>query len=178
MQASVCYRLQVCSLRDIKPFQDLREWLEVLDKEGLLFRISRPVVKETELTPLARLQYRGLPEEERRAFLFENVVDAKGRKYEAQVATGVYASSLRMYALGLMCEPTRDAIQEKWTKAQLKPIEPKIVSSGPVQECVYEGEELLKDGKGIEYLPIPVELQSSRMGWMNLRWPEDLGVNQ
>lgn len=139
-------------------YRDLRGWLYALDKNGLLFRVNRRIVKETELTPLVRLQYRGLPEEERRGFLFERVVDVKGREYEAKVATGVYASSTRMYALALGCEPTRESIQEKWTKAQLEPIKTRLVGSAPVQEVVYEGEELLADGKGLESLPIPVEL--------------------
>lgn len=139
-------------------YRDTRDWLDVLEKNGLLHVIDRPIIKETELSPLVRLQYRGLPEEQRKGFVFSNVRNVKGRKYEARVATGVYASSLKMYGLGLMCSPTREAVQERWTKAQLEPIEPEIVSSGPVQEHVYTGDELLEEGKGLEYLPISVEL--------------------
>lgn len=139
-------------------FKDLKEYLQVLDQRGKLFRIKDPIVKETELTSLVRLQFRGLPDEQRMGFLFENVVDSKGKKYKTNVATGVYASSIPIYALGLGCEPTREAIQERWTKAQLNPFEPKIVGSGPVQEDVCMGDDLMVDGNGVESLPIPVEL--------------------
>ncbi len=36
--------------------------------------------KDTELMPLVRWQFRGLPEKERKAFLFENVTDVKGKR--------------------------------------------------------------------------------------------------
>jgi len=77
-------------------FKDLREYLNYLEEKDKLFRVKRPIVKETELTPLVRLQFRGLPEEKRKGFLFENVVDVKGRRYEAMVATAIYASSIQM----------------------------------------------------------------------------------
>ena len=48
-------------------------------RAGLLLRIDRPINKDTELHPLVRWQFLGgMPEEERRAFLFTNVVDAQG----------------------------------------------------------------------------------------------------
>ncbi|MCS7142195.1 MAG: UbiD family decarboxylase [Aigarchaeota archaeon] len=139
-------------------YKDLREWLRVLEANDMLVRVTMPVRKETELTPLVRLQFRGLPDDQRKGFLFENVIDAKGRRYTTKVATGVYASSLKMYAMGVMAEPTNEGIGRKWEKAVKEPIEPKIVSSGPVQEVVYTGDQLLEDGKGIEALPIPVEV--------------------
>ena len=61
-------------------YNDLREFLKVLEENGKLFRIRRPVLRETELMPLYRLQFRGLPENKRKAFLFENVVSVNGQK--------------------------------------------------------------------------------------------------
>jgi hypothetical protein len=49
----------------------LRDLLEVLERHGKLVRISRPIIKETQLIPLVRLQFRGQPESLRKAFLFE-----------------------------------------------------------------------------------------------------------
>ena len=66
-------------------YRDLREQLEALDRAGLLVRIDELINKDTELMPLVRWQFRGLPEEERRAFLFTNVTDVKGRKYDIQI---------------------------------------------------------------------------------------------
>lgn len=138
--------------------KDLRNHLELLENNSRLFRINRPTVLQTELASLVRLQYRGLPEEDRHGFLFENVVDIRGRKYDTQVATGIYASSLQIYALGLGCEPTSKAVQEKWTQAQLHPVEPELVSTGPAQDSICDGEKLLEDGQGLELMPVPVEV--------------------
>ncbi len=137
-------------------YRDFREYLGVLEKRDKIFRVKKRVLKETELMPLVRLQFRGLPESDRRAFLFENVADVKGREYDSQVAVATYAASREIYSIGMMCEPNK--IREKWSNALLHPIKPNIVNSGPVQEETHTGPELLEDGKGLEELPVPVEL--------------------
>ena len=48
-------------------YQDVREYLNALEVAGKLVRIKQPINKDTEMHPLVRLQYRGLPEEQRRA---------------------------------------------------------------------------------------------------------------
>ena len=73
--------------------QDLRSHLDNLEKHGKLHRITREINKDTELLPLVRWQFRGLPESERRGFLFENVTDSRGRNFPASVAAGIYAAS-------------------------------------------------------------------------------------
>ena len=60
-------------------YKDLREYIEALDTNGKLVRIKKEINKDTELHPLVRWQFRGLPEKERKAFIFEKTVDAKGR---------------------------------------------------------------------------------------------------
>ena len=47
-------------------FKDLREHIAALDKAGLLIKIDEQINKDTELMPMVRWQFRGLPEEERR----------------------------------------------------------------------------------------------------------------
>ncbi|MFC2060669.1 UbiD family decarboxylase, partial [Chloroflexota bacterium] len=98
-------------------------------------------------------QFRGLPEEQRKAFLFENVIGAKGEKYDMPVLVAAYAGSAEIYALGMMCKP--EEIADKWKQAYLHPIEPKIVDSGPVQEVVHMGDNLLEKG-GLADIPVPV----------------------
>ncbi|MDG6904465.1 MAG: UbiD family decarboxylase [Nitrososphaerota archaeon] len=142
----------------MEQFHNLNEYLGKLEQSNKLFRVSEPIVKETEVASLVRLQFRGLSDEMRRGFLFDNVRDVKGRKYDTKLATGIYASSTQIYALGLQCEPTREAIQKRWQEAQLHPVEPRLVDRAPVQEVVIEGNALLEDGKGLESLPVPVEL--------------------
>ncbi len=58
-------------------YRDLREHIAAPEANDKLVRIKRPFVKETELMPLVRWQFRGLPEEMRRAFLCENVVEVR-----------------------------------------------------------------------------------------------------
>jgi 4-hydroxy-3-polyprenylbenzoate decarboxylase len=134
-------------------YKDLRQYLEALDQQGKLTRIKREINKDTQLHSLARLQFRGLPDDERTAFLFENVVDSKGRKYESPVATAALAGSSQVYAIGMMCKP--EEISEKLAQAQLNPIEPSLVNDGPVHEEVHLGDKLLEHG-GLSEFPIPL----------------------
>ncbi|MBI4523390.1 MAG: UbiD family decarboxylase [Deltaproteobacteria bacterium] len=137
-----------------KPYyRDVREHLRILEGRGKLVRITREINKDTELMPLVRWQFRGLEEEQRKAFLFENVTDVKGRRYGMPVSVGTLAASTEIYSIGLMCAP--EEIHERWTAAQLSPIAPVTVQSGPAQEVVWRGEDLLK-GHGLEMLPVPI----------------------
>ena len=113
-------------------FKDVREHIAALDQAGLLVKIEEQINKDTELMPLVRWQFRGLAEEERRAFMFTNVVDAKGRKYDIPVVVGALAASRQIYGFGLQCKP--DEIVERWNQAQRQPIPPKIVDDAPKPE--------------------------------------------
>ena len=58
------------------PALDFQQHLAALEKAGLVTRIDRPIDKDTELHTLMRWQFvGGMPEEQRRAFLFTNVVE-------------------------------------------------------------------------------------------------------
>src|SRR5881628_2081561 len=94
-------------------YKDIWELIAALERVNLLVRVNHEINKDTELHPLVRLQYRGLPEEERRAFLFEKVVDIKGRSYDMAIAIACYAGSLDIYALGMQCK--KEEIYPKWT---------------------------------------------------------------
>lgn len=133
--------------------QDLRAHLKLLEQSGKLHRISRSVNKDTELMPLVRWQFRGLEESQRCGFLFESVTDARGREFNTSVAVGIYAASSDVYALGMGCAV--DEIQGRWLEAQARPIKPRIVESGPVQEEIHVGETLLEHG-GVDEFPIPI----------------------
>ena len=135
---------------------DLHEHLANLEVRGLLIRISRPIDKDSELHPLARWQFQGgLPEAERRAFLFTDVRDAKGRAYDIPVAVGALAAQPAIYALGLGC-PVED-IGEVWIRAMQKPIAPERLESGaPCQEVVMRGADLTREGGGLAALPVPI----------------------
>jgi 3-polyprenyl-4-hydroxybenzoate decarboxylase len=81
------------------PPLDFQEHLRRLEAEGLLHRIDRAIDKDSELHPLVRWQFQGgLREDERRAFLFTNVTDGGGRRYDIPVAVGALAASPRASA--------------------------------------------------------------------------------
>ena len=136
-----------------KYYRDFREHIKALEERGKLIRIKREIDKDTELMPLVRWQFRGLEEAERKAFLFENVVDAKAKKYTMPVTVGTLAATTEIYAIGMMCEP--EEIHERWTQAQLHPIDPVVVESGPAQEVVWQGKDLL-NGHGLDMIPVPI----------------------
>ncbi len=88
---------------------------------GLLHEIDAPVNKDTELKPLVRWQFRGgIPESERKAFLFNNVTDSRGNKYEIPLVVGALATTPEIYGIG-MGVPVSD-IGEHWKKALAAPI--------------------------------------------------------
>lgn len=135
-------------------YRDLRDYLEELKKRKLLTTVDREVKVETELMPLVRLQFRGLPESQRTGFYFTNVSNSKGKKFEAQVCTGVLSSSIEIYATGMQCNP--DDVPARFTKAIENSIRPKLVSSGNCQDVVITGDSLEKHG--LSDIPFPVEI--------------------
>ena len=96
----------------------------------------------------------GLRENERRAFLFTNVIDGEGRRYDTPVAIGALAASAQIYAIG-MGRPVEE-IGDAWMQAIANPIAPVIVSSAPCQEVVIKGDALRKPDGGLKLLPVPI----------------------
>jgi UbiD family decarboxylase len=134
---------------------DFQEHLANLEAAGLLVRIDREVNKDTELHPLARWQFQGgLDEDQRRAFLFTNVVGADGRRFDMPVAVGALSASARIYALGMGC--AIDDIGQAWTTAVAHPIPPAIATAPPCQDVVITGNDLRAPGGGLARLPVPV----------------------
>lgn len=135
--------------------KDLQAHIALLEEKGLLIRVDRPINKDTELHPLARWQFQGgLPEDERRAFLFTNVVDSKGRGYDIPVLVGGLAASPEIYALGLGVPV--EQIGKVWVHAVADPIPPKLVLEGACQEVVLTGEDLTRPDGGLSVLPVPI----------------------
>ncbi len=139
-------------------FKDLREYMEMLDGAGKLRKVSRSINKDTELHPLVRWQFRGLPEQDRTGFLFENVTGIRGEKYNCRVATSVMAGSREIYALGMKC--TVDKIHETWRRAYQNPVPPTLVKTGPVKEEIHIGNTLMEHG-GMGEFAVPF----STNGW-------------
>jgi 4-hydroxy-3-polyprenylbenzoate decarboxylase len=141
--------------RGAGPSLDLQSHLAALQAQGLLVRVDEPINKDTELHPLVRCQFvGGLPESERRAFLFTNVVDSKGRRYEMPVVVGALAASPAIYSIG-MGRPVEE-ISEAWMKALANPVKPVQVQSPACQEVTIAGDDLKRPGGGLARLPVPV----------------------
>lgn len=133
--------------------RDLRAQLRFLEKGGKLIRVTRAINKDTELHPLVRWQFRGLKEKDRKAFLFDDVMDSRGRRYSMPVAVGALAGSQEVCNLALGCEG-EDLVQ-LWQQALKNPVPPRLVDAGPVQEVVHAGDGLLEHG-GLEEFPVPI----------------------
>ncbi len=137
------------------PPLDFQDHLARLEAAGLLTRVDRPIDKDTELHPLVRWQFQGgLREDQRRAFLFTNVTDGQGRRYDVPVAIGALAASAQIYAVG-MGRPVEE-IGAAWMQAIANPIAPVEVKSAPCQEVVIKGDALRKPDGGLKLLPVPI----------------------
>ncbi len=134
---------------------NMQEHLDLLRAKGLLVDIDREINKDTELHPLARWQFQGgLPETARRAFVFNNITDSKGRRYDIPVAVGALGASPEIYATGLGV-PVEE-IGDVWLRAVTNPIEPELVDEAPCQQVVMTGEDLTRPDGGMTALPVPI----------------------
>ncbi|MGE5817794.1 MAG: UbiD family decarboxylase [Deltaproteobacteria bacterium] len=139
-------------------FRDLRDFISLLEETGNLHRISARIEKNTELMPLVRWQYQGLPDSQRKAFLFDNVTDPKGTNYDCRVAVGVLGASREIYkmALGVSDKDGPGAVAERWNQALSHPIPPRLVKKGPVKDVVLTGREISRPDGGLLRFPVPI----------------------
>ena len=134
---------------------DLQDHLQRLEKLDLLQKINREIDKNSELHPLARWQFQGgIPAEERKAFLFNNVRDASGKTFDMPVVVGALAANPEIYAAGLGVAV--EEIGNVWNRAMDNPIQPITVDDAPCQEIVMTGAELTRPGGGLASLPVPI----------------------
>src|SRR6476661_6723703 len=114
--------------------QDLRSYLDLVKrrKPGDFEIVSKPVDPRFEITALVvKLEREG---KRRPVILFENV---KGTRFP--VLTNLHASRPRL-AAAMNAAP--EATQATYLRAMDKPLIPKVVPSGPVQEVVLEGDRV------------------------------------
>jgi UbiD family decarboxylase len=114
------------------PYQRMRDYLNELDRRGMLRRIAAPVDRSWQPACLAKWMYQALPNDERFGLMFENVIDSR-----IPLVTGALGASTHTYAAALEVEP--DRVNEKLMAALLNPIAPRSVNSAPCQEIVDEG---------------------------------------
>ena len=138
------------------PALDFQQHLAKLEEAGLLVRVDRRINKDTELHTLVRWQFvGGMSEDDRRAFVFTNVTDGNGKKYDMPVVVGALSASPRIYALG-MGKPIEE-IGNAWVHAVANPIAPvRMTGMPPCQEIVIKGDALRKPDGGLKLLPVPI----------------------
>ena len=138
-----------------RPYHDLHQHIAILRERDLLIEVDIPIDKDSEMHPLVRWQFQGgMKESERKAFLFTNIHDGRGRKYETPVLVGGLAANREIYSVGMCCPI--DDVQQKWEQAISNPIPPKFIDNALCHEIVETGKSLTKEGGGLDALPIPV----------------------
>jgi UbiD family decarboxylase len=123
-------------------FLDLPSFVAHLETTGRLRRVAAEVDKDTELACIARWAMEGHRDEHAYAILFEQV-----RGQQRPVVVGLY-STLAMYAGAIGATP--DAVLEQWATALERPITPRTVEAGPVQQHTVTG-----DAVDLMTLPAP-----------------------
>lgn len=147
------YLADVAKLK--RAYPDLHEHVAELARSNLLYVIDEPINKDNEMHPLVRWQYRGgIPEKDRKAFLFTNPTDGKGRKFDSAVLVAGLAATTEVYRVGFG-KPLEE-IGAIWLNAIANPIAPKLVKNAPCQEVVTTGNALNKPGAALDGIPVPI----------------------
>ena len=119
-------------------YRSLRPWLQVLEQQGMFKWVDKEVDKDWEIGAVLRMIFRAMDEDSRYGIGFRNIKGFKG----GRVVGGVVASSRKMIAAALGCEPNLENIHERVTSGINAPIEPVLVDSGPCQEVVFRGDDV------------------------------------
>ena len=152
---TVLDRYQDAPPKHPRGYADLHEHVLALARAGLLFVVDEPINKDTEMHPLVRWQYRGgIPEPERKAFLFTQPTDSKGRRFDIAVLVAGLAANREVYRIGF--GKPLDEIGRTWVEAIANPIAPRVVAEAPCQEIVITGADLDRDGAALDGLPVPI----------------------
>ncbi|MFH1351237.1 MAG: UbiD family decarboxylase [Pseudomonadota bacterium] len=119
-------------------YEDLRSWIEKLDSEGELARVTEKVDWDLEIGAIARENMdRGGP-----ALLFENIKDHEKTLCKKLLTCSLSATSRIALMLGLSKDtPYKDLIQV-WRERIKKPVKPVIVDSGPCKENIIKGDDV------------------------------------
>ena len=140
-------------------YHDLRDFIEQLEIVGELKRITTPVSTHLEMTEICDRVLRA----QGPAILFENAAGLEGQKYNIPVLANLFGTPRRV-ALG-MGEENIEALREvgkllaylkepeppkglkdawdKWpTLKRVLTMSPKVLSSAPCQEIVWEGNDI------------------------------------
>src|SRR3990172_10383811 len=116
------------------PYRDLREYLAVLEKRGLLCHVRTEVDKDWEIPAVCRRTFQKIPESRRPALMFNHI---KG--HNIPLVIGILGGSRQIYATALETEVEKTL--DKWESGTKNPLKPRFVETGPCQEIVHRGED-------------------------------------
>jgi len=140
---------------DARAYPDLHAHVLALAGAGRLVVVDEPINKDTEMHPLVRWQFRGgIAEPERKAFLFTQPTDSKGRRYEVAVLVAGLAANREVYRIGF--GKPLEQIGKAWVDAIAAPLAPHIVTQAPCHDIVIAGADLDRPGHGLDGLPVPI----------------------
>ncbi|MFC3052814.1 UbiD family decarboxylase [Kordiimonas pumila] len=139
-------------------YKSLRDFIDILEKEGRLVRVSEPVSTHLEMTEIGtRVLAAGGP-----AVLFEHVINERGEKADMPVLINLFGTVERV-AWGMNREPhelravgetlaflkqpeppagVKDALKMLPLAKQVLAMKPKTVKKAPVQEVVLTGDDI------------------------------------
>ncbi len=114
-------------------FKDFRDYLDALEKQGMLLRVKKEVDVKHEIAA----GIRKISDNDGPALLFENVKGYPGWK----VAGGIFGTK-RLMAYALQTEPKEDKLVERYLEFDQKRIKPRLVSTGPCKEVIIKGDDV------------------------------------
>ena len=129
-------------------WRDLREWLELIDREGQLKRIAAQVDPVEELSAIT---YMAAQAENSQALLFDNL---SGDRFGARVLSNMLGASKERYALAVGLDPALSTAEiisatREIMKRRIAPVEIEK-NAAPVNEIVLQGDDI-----DLTALPIP-----------------------
>jgi 2,5-furandicarboxylate decarboxylase 1 len=114
-------------------FKDFRDYLDNLERNGLLVKVNRPVHPRFEIAA----GIRKISDTNGPALLFENVTGYPGWR----VAAGLFATP-RLMAFALQTEESEEKILGRYLEFDQQRINPILVSSGSVKEVIIKEDDI------------------------------------
>jgi len=117
---------------------DLRQWIDLLEREGELHRVKAQVDWDGEIGTISRR----VLEEQGPALLFENIKDHQKTRGRRVFTGGIGTRERLALALGFPKDTSNNAIVQHVMKKNREQIAPVLVKSGPVKENIVKGADI------------------------------------
>ncbi len=119
-------------------FKDAREWMDLLEREGLLARIKAEVDWHLEIGGITQRVF----EIKGPALLFENIKDHKDTICKKFFTASLSTDERVCLMLGIPRDTKREEIIRIIRERFKRPVKPVVVDSGPVKENIIKGDDV------------------------------------